>query len=367
MLKNYFKVAVRNLRRWKGYAAINVFGLATGLACFVLIALFVHDELSYDRYHAKADRIYRMVEVIEGAEESASNPLPVGAAVAETYPQFVEAAVRFFNLQAPTLAISYEPADGPARAFNEAKFFFADSTVFDVFDFALVRGDRETALDRPNTVFSPESAAQRYFGDADPIGKTLLFEEQHPLEVTGVLAEVPATSHFTFDFLASFSTLRSSVYAQNAGILDFNWYWNPAWTYVLLRDGVAPGRAGGAVPRLHRAELAGPDQGAVGPLPPAADRHPPEVQPRLRDPRQQRRPLRLRLLAHRRLRAPHGVHQLHEPLDGALDEPGEGGRHAEGDRGAEGPAHRAVPERVDPAQHGVARSSRCRSCGCCCR
>ena len=240
MLKNYLKVAVRNLRRWKGYAAINVFGLATGLACFVLIALFVHDELSYDRYHTKADRIYRMVEIIEGAEESASNPLPVGAAVAETYPQFVEAAVRFFNLQAPTLAISYEPADGPARAFNEAAFFFADSTVFDVFDFALVRGDRATALDRPNTVVLTESAAQRYFGDADPVGKTLMFEEQHALEVTGVLAEVPATSHFTFDFLASWSTLRASVYAQNPGILDFNWYWNPAWTYVLLRDGVQP-------------------------------------------------------------------------------------------------------------------------------
>jgi putative ABC transport system permease protein len=240
MLKNYLKVAVRNLSRWKGYAAINVFGLAVGIACFVLIALYVFDELSYDRYHAKADRIYRMVEIIEGAEESASNPLPVGAAIPETYPQFVESAVRFFNLQAPTLSLTYEPPGAPARSFNEAGFFFADSTVFDVFDFALEAGDRATALDRPNTVVLTESAAQRYFGDADPIGKTLLFEGQHPLEVTGVLAEVPENSHFTFDFLGSWSTLRSSVYAQNAGILDFNWYWNPAWTYVLLREGVAP-------------------------------------------------------------------------------------------------------------------------------
>ncbi len=240
MFKNYLKVAVRNLRRWKGYAAINVFGLAVGLACFVLIALFVRDELAFDRYHEKADRIYRMVEVIEGAEESASQPLPVGAAVAETYPQFVEAAVRFFNLQAPTLAVSYEPPGEPARSFNEAAFFFADSTVFDVFDFALVQGDPATALDRPNTVVLTESAAARYFGDDEAIGKTLMFEGQHPLEVTGVLEDVPATSHFTFDFLASFSTLRSSVYAQNAGILDFNWYWNPAWTYVLLREDADP-------------------------------------------------------------------------------------------------------------------------------
>jgi len=240
MLKNYLKVAARNLSRQKGYAAINVFGLAVGIACFVLIALYVQDELSYDRYHAKSDRIYRVVEIIEGAEESASNPLPVGAALIETYPQFVESAVRFFNLQAPTLSITYEPPGAPARSFNEAGFFFADSTVFDVFDFALVAGDRATALDRPNTVVLTESAVERYFGDADPIGKTMLFEGEHPLEVTGVLAEVPENSHFTFDFLASWSTLRSSVYAQNAGMLDFNWYWNPAWTYVLLRENVEP-------------------------------------------------------------------------------------------------------------------------------
>ena len=240
MLRNYVKVAVRNLGRWKGYAAINVFGLAIGIACFVLIALYVHDELRFDRYHAKADRIYRVVEIIEGAEESASNPLPVGAALAEAYPQFVEASVRFFNLQSPTLSITYEPPGAPARSFNEAGFFFADSTVFDVFDFALVAGDRATVLDRPHTVVLTEAAAQRYFGDADPIGQTLLFEGQHPLEVTGVLAEVPPTSHFTFDFLASFSTLRTSVYGQNPQFLDFNWYWNPAWTYVLLREDADP-------------------------------------------------------------------------------------------------------------------------------
>jgi putative ABC transport system permease protein len=240
MFRNYFKVAARNLKRRPGYAAINVFGLTVGIACFVLIALYVQDELAFDRYHEKADRIYRMVEVIEGAEESASQPLPVGAAIPETYPQFVEAAVRFFNLQAPTLSLTYAPDDGPARSFNEAGFFFADSTVFDVFDYELVAGDPATALDRPHTVVLTEQAAERYFSDADPIGKTLLFEGEHPLEVTGVLGEVPPQSHFTFDFLASFSTLRTSVYAQNPGILDFNWYWNPAWTYLLLREDADP-------------------------------------------------------------------------------------------------------------------------------
>lgn len=239
MLKNYFKIALRNLRKHPGYTFINVFGLATGITCFVLILLYVQDELAYDRYHENADRIHRVVEVIEDAEESSSQPFPTGPTLAADFPHLIEASVRFFNLQAPSLAISYEPPSGEVRSFNERSFFFADSTVFDIFSFDLVRGDPATALDRPGTVVLTEDAAQRYFGDDDPLGKSLIFEDEHLLEVTGVLAEVPRTSHFTFDFLASFSTLRASIYADQPRRLE-GWYWNPAWTYVLLEEGVTP-------------------------------------------------------------------------------------------------------------------------------
>lgn len=239
MFKNYLKVAFRNFSRNKGYTFINVFGLAAGITCFVLILLYVQDELSYDRYHENADQIYRVVEVIEDAEESSSQPFPTGPTLREDFPHFVESSVRFFNLQAPSLAISHEPSNGEKISFNERHFFFTDSTVFDVFSFDLLSGDESTALDRPGTVVLTRSAAQRYFGDENPIGKTLLFEDEHSLEVTGVLAEPPRNSHFTFDFLASFSTLRSTVYAQNPQVLQ-GWYWNPAWTYVQLKEGIDP-------------------------------------------------------------------------------------------------------------------------------
>lgn len=239
MIKNYVKIAIRNFSKSKGYTFINVFGLAAGITCFVLIILYVQDELSYDRYHENADRIYRVAEVIEGAEESSSQPFPTGPTLREDFPHLVASSVRFFNLQAPSLAVSYESPDGEVRSFNEQHFFFTDSTVFDVFSFDLLRGNKATALNRPGTVVLTESTARRYFGDDDPIGKTLLFEDQYLLEVTGVLADPPRTSHFTFDLLASFSTLRNGVYAQNPQILE-SWYWNPAWTYILLEEGAAP-------------------------------------------------------------------------------------------------------------------------------
>jgi len=239
MLKNYIKIALRNFGRNKGYTFINIFGLAAGITCFTLIMLYVQDELSYDRYHTQADRIYRVVEVIEGAEESSSQPFPTGPTLSSDFPHLVSASVRFFNLQAPSLVISYEPPEGEVRSFNERRFFFADSTVFDIFSFDLLRGNERTALNRPGTVVLTRSAARRYFGNEDPIGKNLLFEDEYPLEVTGLLAEPPRNSHFTFDLLASFATLRNTVYAQNPQVLE-NWYWNPAWTYVLLEEGADP-------------------------------------------------------------------------------------------------------------------------------
>ena len=237
MFRNYVKIAFRNLMKSPGYAAINITGLAIGIACCVLILMYVLDELSYDRFHADADRIYRVVEIIEGAEESSSQPFPVGPALAEDFSHLVASSVRFFNMQAPTLTVDYEPPAGEVRRYNEPHFFFVDSTFFDVFDFALVRGDAATALARPNTVLLTESTARRYFGEEDPIGKTLRVENQMLLEVTGVLADLPTNVHFRFDFLASFSSLRAVFPPQQ---FTQNWYWNPCWTYVLLQENVRP-------------------------------------------------------------------------------------------------------------------------------
>ncbi|MEM1097022.1 MAG: ABC transporter permease [Bacteroidota bacterium] len=238
MLRNYLTIALRTLRKHKGYSFINIFGLAIGVTCFTLIVLYVQDERSYDRFHTNADRIYRVVEIIEGSEESASNPVPVGETLEADFPHLVEHAVRFFNLQAPTLTLEYAAEDGEVTRFNEPRFFFADAAVFDVFTYPLVQGSASTALVEPNTVVLTQRTAQRYFGSDNPIGKTLRFENEHDLTVTGVMADVPENTHLPFDFLASFETL-DNLYTGERRPID-SWYWNPAWTYVMLADNAMP-------------------------------------------------------------------------------------------------------------------------------
>jgi putative ABC transport system permease protein len=237
MLKNYFKVAYRNFTKESLYSFINIIGLATGLTCSLLIFLYVSDELSYDRFHSKADRIYRVTEFIEGddgsAERSSSIPFPMGDALVVDYPNVVKHAVRFFDFQAPTLAVAYEPNE---KQFNERDFFFVDSTYNRVFDFKLIKGDPATALNNPGSVVITESIAKKYFGDEEAMGKMLRFQGRVDLMVTGVMPEWPLNSHIHADFLSSFPTLREFY----GGQYPRGWYWNPCWTYVLLEENVNP-------------------------------------------------------------------------------------------------------------------------------
>lgn len=232
MLQNYLKIALRNIARQKSYAFVNIFGLSLGMTCFILILLFIQDELSYDRHHEKAGRIYRLTEKIEPAEFSSSQPFSVAPTLAHEYPAMVEQAVRFFNLQAPTLTLERSPD----IRFNERRFFFVDSTVFKVFSFPFYKGNPETALTKPYSVVLTKAMAQKYFGDENPIGKTLRFEGKHDLNITGILEPLPENVHFQFDFLAAFSTVTG---IQN-GVKPEGWNWNPCWTYLLLTEGTAP-------------------------------------------------------------------------------------------------------------------------------
>jgi putative ABC transport system permease protein len=149
MYQNYFTVFKRGFVKQKGYSFLNVFGLAIGIACFLLISLYIRDEYSYDRMHSKADRIYRIHEIFQSegvGERSASQPFPVAEALLTDHASQIEKAVRIFNHQAPSLAVA---TIDNKKEFNEQRFFFADSTFFDVFDFELVEGDRKTALTSP--------------------------------------------------------------------------------------------------------------------------------------------------------------------------------------------------------------------------
>ncbi|MDX2248776.1 MAG: ABC transporter permease [Bacteroidia bacterium] len=235
MIRNYLTTALRNLRRTPLYTGINILGLAVGITCFVLIVLFVRDEWSYDRYHSKADRIYRLVGKIdlEGqGEESSSNPFPVATTLMNDYPELIEHAVRFFDFQVEKRTLRVEEVK-----FSEPDIFFADSNVFQVFDFPLLKGNKNTALKGPNLIVISEEMAKRYFGDEDPVGKQMVYEGQTNLQVTGILGEIPPQSHFKFQALISFPTLRPFI----GQTLEQNWVWNPNWTYLLLKKGVTPG------------------------------------------------------------------------------------------------------------------------------
>ena len=220
MFRNYLKIAYRNLARRKGYAFINVFGLAVGLACCLLVLLYVQHERSYDRFHEHADRIYRVTWSTDFGE-NATVP-------ASTLPKFKE---DFAEVEAAThLHRKRLVVRQGGEWVGEEDFIYADSSVFDVFSFPLKAGDPEVVLREPSTVVLTETTARRYFGDRDPLGQTLTLNDGSALRVSGVLADVPSNSHLQFDALISLITLTGveglSKHDQALGFMG--------WQYLLL-------------------------------------------------------------------------------------------------------------------------------------
>ena len=238
MLKNYLKIVLRHTRRHKGYTFINVSGLAMGIACCLFILLFVQDEIRYDRYHENADRIVRLVEDLHTVNQTlyqATSAPAMGPNLLKDYPEVLQAV----RVVGPTdHLLQY----GDKR-FQENTIVYADSTVFEVFDFFLVRGDPKTALIAPHSVVLTESVARKYFGDADPLGKTMTLENDQTLTVTGLLGEIPRTSHLFFDIMLSFTTLEGQY-----GNINENWGWNVFYTYLLLPEGADPALLEGKLP-----------------------------------------------------------------------------------------------------------------------
>ncbi len=241
MFKNYFKTAVRHLLRHKTIAMINLFGLAIGLACSALILLYVRHELSYDQYHKNKDRIYRLVSKVQGAsyEAVAKVPGPWGARAAKELPE-VERAARF-------VFVNQVLVSRGEKRFYEAGGFYADSSVFEVFSFALLRGDPKTALVAPNAMVVTQDFAKKYFGEEEALGQTLKFDNQSEYLVTGVMKNVPNHSHFTFDFLVSMATY--------ANPRRDNWDWLQFYTYLLLREEASPQAVAEKFPALLRTHV----------------------------------------------------------------------------------------------------------------
>ncbi len=232
MLKNYIKVAIRNLLNKKVYSLINIIGLSIGLATCILIITYVINERSYDHYHENSEQIYRLVQTTTSAdrtEEQATTPFGLAPILDEEYPETILNTVRFFNMQQESHTFVNREDQ---ISFREENFYFTDSTFFNVFSANLTQGDPATALRDPLSLVITEGTAKKYFGDQNPIGKSLNYKGIRNMTITGVMAEWPKDSHMRIDLLASFTSL-DDIYASSP---DYNisWLWNPIWTYAII-------------------------------------------------------------------------------------------------------------------------------------
>jgi len=216
LLLNYLKVALRNFRRQSGYSLINILGLAIGMACSLLIVLWVRDESGYDRFHRNGRDIYRIITIGKNGNDF-SSPAPFAPAVAAEIPEVV-AAVRVHNI--PRVTFQHEN-----RVFYEENGITADASLFRIFSFPLVQGDIDRAFAAPDTIILSSSMARKYFGSEDPIGKTLLVEGQIPMEVAGIMRDVPRRSHFRFDYVIPFKFVEAHpLWGLEWGDFNFKTY-----------------------------------------------------------------------------------------------------------------------------------------------
>lgn len=225
MLKNYLKIAFRNLLRHKAFSFINIAGLAIGMACSILILLWVQDELSFDRFHPSADRTYRLTaSLAELNINAAVSSAPVAEAFRNEVPE-IESTVRISAYKSDLMQVE-------DRMFEETRILYADSNFLQFFNFPLIAGNPETALHHPEGILITESMAKKYFGNEDAMGKVIRRNHKDDFTVMGVLADIPQNSHLKFDFLQPMAFLTRTERDLRDNIWDnFNFY-----TYLQLSE-----------------------------------------------------------------------------------------------------------------------------------
>ena len=235
MLANYLKIAVRNLLRRRGYALINISGLAVGIACCLLIALYVAHELSYDRHYENVDRTYRVITEYRGAGEGgrgAFSTTPLAETLVREYPE-VEEATRI----APEMSeagSNLVRAEGDEQNRYEDGFVYADPSILNIFQFPMIAGEPSSALTEPFTVVLTKRKAAMFFPDGDAVGNALILDDNtdRPFTVTGILEDLQANTHLRFDYLLSMEGLERSKIP--------NWSLTNYVTYVRLAPGTDP-------------------------------------------------------------------------------------------------------------------------------
>jgi len=240
MIGNYIKLALRHMVRQRSYVVINVVGLAIGLACSIIISLFVIYELGYDDYNEKKDRIWRLYlkgKLGETELEGAWTCSPAAPALKQDFPEIID-AVRL-NTWGETV-IKYKD-----RSFIEDGFMEADSTFFNIFSIPMIQGDPQTALAAPHTVVLTKNTAKRIFGNSDPVGEGIKVGTDSTFyTITGVMEDVPGNSHFKFNMLGSFVTNQRA----NSGI----WFNNSFYTYLLFEEGASIEQLNAKIPEWLR-------------------------------------------------------------------------------------------------------------------
>ena len=233
MIRNYFTTAVRILLKYKGYSVINVIGLAIGLAGCVLMLKYIQYEFSYDGYHEKKDRIYRLENHYERSDSEhkiAISPAPWGPALLADYPG-IESMARL------KLAMGRHTIKYGDKAFYGETILFADSTLFDIFTFPLLKGNPRTALVAPFTAVVSESFAREHFGETDPIGLSMNISSSFSVTITGVMSDVPLNSHMQFDYLISYATWISWASWAEPETFQNKGLNSEVRTFLLLREG----------------------------------------------------------------------------------------------------------------------------------
>ncbi|MFC1724469.1 ABC transporter permease [candidate division KSB1 bacterium] len=228
MLKNYFKIAFRNIKRQKGYSFINISGLAIGMTCCILILLYIQYELSYDTYHEDADSVFMVVKYypsIGGQSRIGVTPRPLAPTLKEEFPEVINASR---VIPAGQTLIKYRQ-----KVFYENFRYFVDQDFLNIFRVKFLAGDPLTALDSPRKMVITRKIAEKYFGDEDALGKVLLIGNSTEYTITGIIEDIPYNTHFRFEILASFSTL-------SRGYGGSSWDSNSFYTYIRLNKNSDP-------------------------------------------------------------------------------------------------------------------------------
>ncbi|MCE6991041.1 ABC transporter permease [Dyadobacter sp. CY323] len=250
MFRNYFKIAQRNLLRHKSFSFINILGLTVGLTCCFLILVFVRHELSYDTFHAKYDRIYRLnyMPKFAGYSQFIGLTPAVASPLLPDYFSEIETSARVYRSNA-TIEVPTDSNTRPVK-FDEDHFYFADSSLMDIFSFQFLEGNVRTALKDKYSVVITEKISGKYFGGQNALGRTLIYEGKHPLKVTGVIKELPDNSHIRIDLLSDYQTMFATESELVRTNLPQNWVITHSSTYVLLRPGRSPATVNARLPKF---------------------------------------------------------------------------------------------------------------------